>query len=86
MLFYLYNLYGDTMGKRRRKVRIKYRRIVVLLLFIIVIAITFNYVNDADTRKLKNIGYTKEEIKYVKENKINKKILKRYSYISNLKA
>jgi len=72
--------------KKRLKLKYKFRRLLVLIVLLLVIFIPiFKYIKGADVRKLKSIGYTSNEISYIKDKDVSIKTLKKYDYITNLK-
>lgn len=71
--------------RKKRRLKYIYRRILVLAIFLVITICSYNYISGSDTRTLRKIGYTTDEISNVINiNKVNKKTLKRYSYITNL--
>ena len=83
----MYNYNGGSM-KRNKKLKLKYkfRRLLVLIVLLLIIFIpVLKYIKGADIRKLKSIGYTSQEISYIKDKDVSIKTLKKYDYITNLK-
>lgn len=52
---------------KRRKIRIKKQPLIVLIAIVFCITVLTIYIMGADVRKLKNIGYNKEEISFIKK-------------------
>lgn len=69
---------------RKKKIKVKKKPIIILLIFIVCLVSLFVYIRGADTRKLKKIGYNKEEISFIKKKKVDIGILKKYPYIEKL--
>ena len=81
----MYNYLGENMKKVvRKKYKLK-KKFYLLILVLIIFIMFYFYYKDIDNRKLRSIGYSKNEIAYITTNKIDKKILKKKIYISNLK-
>ena len=71
--------------KRKRKLKFIYRRLLLLIIIIILLVCSCTYISGSDDRKLRKIGYTRDEISFViNTNKISKKVLKKYNHITNL--
>ena len=71
--------------KKKLKLKYIYRRALLLIILVLIFAGSYIYISGADTRSLKKIGYTTDEISFViNQNKVNKKVLKRYPHITNL--
>lgn len=69
---------------KKKKVKIKKKPTIVFLIVVVIFISLFVYIKGADTRKLKSIGYSKEEIRTIKKNKVSVTVLKKYPYIEKL--
>ena len=70
--------------KMKKKYKMKKKPIIILVLMIILVVSLYIYIKGADVRKLKKIGYNKDEISFIKKNDVSISILKKYPYIEKL--
>ena len=68
----------------KRKIKVRKKPAIILLVVLVCFISLFIYIKGADTRKLKKIGYNKEEISFIKKNKVSIGTLKKYPYIEKL--
>ena len=69
---------------KKKRYRMKKKPFIILGVVLVVIISLFIYIKGADVRKLKSIGYNKQEISFIKKNDVSIKILKKYPYIEKL--
>lgn len=67
--------------KKRKSILIPF---FILTLLVVAGVFIYIYISEADTRKLKSIGYDTGEITFIKEHKIPIDLLSKYKYISKL--
>ena len=74
-----------------KKKRYKVKRISLVFLILFIVLVTgslylYNYIKTADIRKLKSIGYDKEQINLIKEKDLDVDIFDKYGYVSNISS
>ena len=73
------------MGKRRNSKNNSFITSIAFILIISSVLFSLIYFSENDTRNLKSIGYTNEEISFIRENKIPIKVIEKYKHIDVLK-
>lgn len=68
----------------KRRYKLKKEPALVLLFIIVLIIILIIFFSGRTVRKLKKIGYTKEEIKVLKTKKASLKLVSKYKYINDI--